>query len=46
VYVASLKGTNPANPKAPEGVPAGSPAPGDTTRPPASPTPEGAAAPK
>jgi cytochrome c oxidase cbb3-type subunit III len=32
VYVASLKGTNPANPKAPEGVPAGQAAPtGDST---------------
>lgn len=44
VYVASLKGSNPANPKAPEGVPAGATPPADTTGTP--PAPEGAAAPK
>jgi len=31
VYVASLKGTNPPNPKAPEGAPAGQAAPTDST---------------
>lgn len=44
VYVASLKGSNPANPKAPEGVPAGATPPADTTG--TRPAPEGAAAPK
>lgn len=44
VYVASLKGSNPANPKAPEGSPAGATPPADSTG--APPAPEGAAASK
>jgi cytochrome c oxidase cbb3-type subunit III len=46
VYVASLKGTTPANPKAPEGVPAGATAPSDTTGTGSASAPGGAAAPK